>query len=106
MLFYMYQIRKEEKVMGNVDEKLCTEKHKTVEARISMMAEDIKQSRNKLEDIENAVIILTTSVNSLNNKDKTKNILIVIILIISILLLTSILGSETAIKVLNYIFGS
>lgn len=90
--------------MSNVDEKLCTEKHKTVESRISMIVEDIKKSRDKLEDVENAVLILTTSVNSLNNKNKEKKILIIIILIISVLLLASILGSETAVKVFDYIF--
>lgn len=85
----------------NVLEKVCTERHRSVDEKIRSAEDRLNSHSNRIDSVEDAVIRLTNLVESMAKKDVFDKILTLSVLIISLVLAAMILGPEITGKILG-----
>lgn len=87
--------------MDNVIEKVCEERHRSINEKINNTIHIVKDNTKRIESIEEAVIKLTYMADRLAKKDIFDKALIVSVYLISIVLVSIILGPEIVSKILK-----
>lgn len=89
--------------MSNVIEKVCEEKHKAIDSKLEAITIDLQANNERIGKVEDAVIMLTNMVESIEKRDFFDKILILSVFIISIVLIAIVLGPEITGRIIGNI---
>lgn len=91
--------------MNNVIDKVCDEKHNSVDYKLDSMTNDINSQNERLRNVEEAIVMLTSMAENNFSKNSIDRKLIIIVLILAVVLCGIVLGPEIT-KGLLGSFGS
>lgn len=87
--------------MGNVIEKVCNERHKSLDEKVSVINHDLESHQESIGRLEEAVIMLTQMMDSVARKDMRDKVLVISMFIILLLICLILLGPEITASILK-----